>query len=225
MWVPLLRQLLAYDTSDLFDEASATDGTLASYFAFLTVEFSPLPSMPIDFARLAVSHDPGTLRCIHAISMNGGVSVLHGSTEQASLALNRLTASLATEKSVSQPLQDATQTAIDQHFSVDAILQLMKAMNEQPAEPGQMLPWSNFAAIMQECQFINAMRRLYFVRYEWSVDSSREIAQWEPLLKHHRYFPVFVSFGDSERIQSRVSAIHFKDNALSHSFLNGNWKI
>jgi tetratricopeptide (TPR) repeat protein len=215
-WVEWVRSLTNYDTLALFNQIGQSDSGLPSYFAFLTVEHAMLPSLPINYARAALEQNPGAVRLEAVISENGGVGLLHQTTEESPRMLNRMVSQLATDAD-DPVVRDAAVAALQQQFSQGAIIQLRNVLESQPQAPGQLLPWSTYSSIMRECEFLDAFRRLYFVAYQWGVDPSDEIRQWWPLVADHRYAPLIAAFpapneSPKPEVVQKVVAINFKDD-------------
>jgi tetratricopeptide (TPR) repeat protein len=217
-WADLVMSLNLFDTLKLFGKIGPGKSPLASYFAFLTVEYSPLPSLPINYARAALQQDPYGLRLEQAIGDNGGISLNHQVTEEMPRMLNRMTSRLA-EDADDPAIRDAATTALQQQFSQQAVVQLRDALESRPPEAGQPLPWSTYSAFLRESEFINALNRLNFVAYEWAVDPSDEIRQWWPLVSDHRYAPLLAAVNSynqhaTPELLKKVEEINFKDDVF-----------
>jgi tetratricopeptide (TPR) repeat protein len=216
-WVELIHDLVLFKTVALFDKAN---DPLASYFAWLDVEHSLLPSVTINFGRLALEQNPGAVRVMDSLIANSGVGLNHQQTMQSTLVLNRLVATLAKDSAAPVEIQNAVQRTMLTRFSVPAILQLLKTMDALPAENGVPLQWSTFASLVRECQFSNCIRRLNFVTHEWGVDPTEEREQWLDVLGDHRYADFIRSYESiyhppTPELVEKVRRINFKDDALS----------
>ena len=143
--------------------------------------------------------------------------------------LNRMMSHLGTDAD-DPAVRDAAKIALQQRYSQSAVITLRSALESRPGEPGQLLPWSTYASIIRECEFINAVDRLVFVAFMWGVDPSDEIRAWWPLVEDHRYAPLLAAIpAPNEQpkpdLIAKVLAIPFKDDvdhstAISFLFYN-----
>jgi tetratricopeptide (TPR) repeat protein len=222
-WVNLLRELLAYRT-DALAAVQGPDAALGSYFAWLTVEHSHLPTLNVHFIRQALRHNPGSARLLDSLTANTGVSVRHTSTIQALRQFNAALAQLADEKTTPPPVRDALRRIAPEDPSAVAVAAALDALSAAPAEPGQLLPWSTYAAIRRDELFLASVRRLIFLRFGLGVDASDTAAALWPALKNHRYATYIETF-DQERsvakpdVMQRLEAMAWKDAALNAAFL------
>ena len=103
------------------------------------------------------------------------------------------------------------------NFPRPAIVQLLTQLDQQPAPPGQLLPWSTYAAYIRENEFVDAAWRLYFDADMWGVDCRDDRRAWMPLVKDHRYaslLDAIPSYGETPDpyLVQKVGRLPFKDD-------------
>lgn len=226
-WASLADDLAHFRTGALFNRIRPDGSPLASYFAALTIEQSGLLSTAINLARLALAADPGALRMIDVMTSNSGVALRHETTVKAATAQFEALAALSDVDAAPEAVRQAAPAAANAQQKPEALQRLMEAMQNQPLEPGQLLPWSIYAGITEDDLFVAGFRRLYFTKFMLDVDPSDRVASWWPILKDHRYAAVIASFDESgkiggsrQQIADRLRATHFRDLPISASALS-----
>jgi tetratricopeptide (TPR) repeat protein len=200
-WAALADDLARFRTRELFDRVDGGPApALASYFALLTVEHSGLQSVVINMSRLALKYNPGALRVITIMTDNSG-----GSLHETTGAQFELLASLASDKSVPADLQAAAGAAQQQQFAAPALLALFDVMDQEPAAPGQLLPWGAYASISRDALLVAAVRRLYFTSQSQAnpASASRQVQSWWPILKDHRFAAVIGGFDRTGKLSGK----------------------
>jgi tetratricopeptide (TPR) repeat protein len=220
-WVGVMRGLLEFDTSGIQANANDRDAALASYFMWLSIVDSDLPGVNIRFSRLAMDLNPGAIRVFSALTDYGGVSLQHQTTVEASRVLNRLIASLADEPAAEESVRASVGRARDMQFAQNAVVALLDGLEREPRNQGELMPWTTYVAIVRDAQFVNAVQRLDFMTYSWSVDPTAEARDWLKLLSKHRYAPFIQSFEKNVAPAALEKARHLplKDDGVGAEIL------
>lgn len=198
-WALLAEDLNYFRTESVLNRMlnDGADQSLATYFSLLTIEHSGFQSAVVTSAKLAQEQTPKSVRILNIISDNSGVSIEHGMSEMMWDVQCSALGALANDPNVPSTIQTAAKSAEAARFAPPEVLALFAAMKHEPAQPGQLLPWSVYAAMQEDAIFNTAFRRLYFVSRMLATDAEDDLKHWQPYLQHHRYAVVLTGFDRS----------------------------
>lgn len=226
-WVGLCRDLLAFDTQKLFEKIDGKDAPMASYFAWRTVEHAPLNNLILTFAKAALQQNPGAMRIVNSIAGNSSIGYSGQVVSLTPAAMAAIIANTGLRTGVPPLVHDAIRAAANQRFAIQPTLTMLTALQNTPREAGQIMPWSAYASLLREFNFLNGLRRLHYEAYQIGPDASGTAIQMYPLLKDHRYAAAIASFDKSGGLSGgnpieALRAMPLQDDSLSSMWMGLN---
>jgi tetratricopeptide (TPR) repeat protein len=184
-WVALV-DALAHDDGHRLSEVQGPQARLAALFRLLIVEFPPGSRLALDAARQVVELEPECFRAIDAMCRFPGVS--NGQTATSigpEVFAQKLPAAL--KKMNGFPVEPLKH--LDHPVGGNAALfTKLEQAGAAGTDQGE-LSWSVLGHLLRETRFIQVFRRLYFMRYAWSVPVDEYWNESHLDVAEHRFYP------------------------------------
>jgi len=220
VWVELLDPYCKFNTRALLDLAAADKdrAPLATFLCYLTVEYSSSRALQMEVGQGAMEINPLSDRIVEAVADKAGVGPGH----ELSLAGHRaIAAALLTDQRLLPPGAQATfphnrrDSGQMLTFPAAVAAALLKAADEDHSEPS----WGALGRMVQEINFLNVHRRMYFENHMLAVDSSDYLQAAMPLIADHPYRAYIEAMGikvgdQKERVKQLTKQIKIVDLEL-----------
>lgn len=207
-WVQAADLLCHYQRRALLEMADKDPAMarIASYFAFMTVEYESSPPLVIETAKKVLERNPHALRIFDAACEKSGISYLHAFTEMGfPLVVQMLQEEWPSiEAQAPESVRSVREQAKQSPNQVKAVADIARALVtcDVPAEPS----WSTLGNLIEQADYLVVFRRAYFMAMQWSVPTSGYLAEMAPLYEHHPLKDYLLSMGDQYRGNRQIRA-------------------
>jgi len=188
-WLPVIEATLDNRTDRLKSEAGP-HASLAALLRMMAVQFPIRSAEALAAAKAVIAREVDCFRAHDAMCGVSGVANLHVATEMGPQVLDRLfPEKLGQVAGLPAKVREALDDEDGDKPSLLEALRSAGAPAEDPAEPS----WGVLAHLVRETQFVQAYRRLYFLRNMLSVPTGIYWAGVRASVAGHRYFPFLES--------------------------------
>ncbi len=207
-WVDILGAYCRFETDKLAEFAQQGDyAPLAALLQFFHVESLKESVAVQTLARRLLEENPEDFRLYDAMCDSCAIDTLHVVTQLAPAVLNATAAARLGQLSA---LPAATTELLHRPADNPASLaELIESLLASPVADDQgELSWRLLGRLLQETEFIQLWRRVYFMRFQWAVPADDFIAAIEGVASTHRYRPLIDACSlNSARAQAAAEAL------------------
>ncbi len=164
-WVDPISALVRCDAKALEAKAGA-NSKLASLLRLTLLEFPATPNITLPAASDVLKLEPDCYRAIDTMCVIRAVSTLHVVTLLGPQTLEQtLPKKLKAIESLPRPVQAFLEKPEGGSFELAGLLEQADGPHDDAGE----LSWSALGHLIRETQFVQVYRRLYFLKFIWSV--------------------------------------------------------
>ena len=164
-WVALISALARCDAKGL-DVKGGPNSKLQALLRMTLLEFPAVPNVTLPAASDVIRLEPDCYRAIDAMCAIQAVSTLHVVTMLGPQTLEEtLPKKLKAIESLPLAVQAALKKPEGGSFELAGLLEGAAATDEDAGE----LSWSALGHLIRETQFVQVYRRLFFMKFVWSV--------------------------------------------------------
>lgn len=207
-WVDIIGAYCRFETEKLAEFAEQKDyAPLAALLQFFHLESLKESVSVQTLARRFLEENPEDFRLYDAMCDSCAIDTLHVVTQLAPAVLNDTVAARLGQLSA---LPAATTELLHRPADNPANLAgLVESLLAAPGadDPGE-LSWRLLGRLLQETEFIQLWRRVYFMRFQWAVPADDFIAAVEGVASAHRYRPLIDACSlDTARAQAAAQSL------------------
>lgn len=189
-WVSIIDAFCRFRTNELGAFAERGEySQLAGLLQFFHLESLKESAAVQILAQQLVERNPEDFRLLDALCECCAISTLHGVTQLAPAVLHQV--SPLRLKTVSGVPAAAAKLLPGNAERGNGLTELADALAGTPAEDDrEEFSWRILGRMLQETEFIQLWRRVYFMRYQWAVPTEEFIDAIAKVATGHRYRPL-----------------------------------
>lgn len=207
-WVSIIDAYCAFRTNELGAFAERGDySQLAGLLQFFHLETLKESAAVQILSQQLMERNPENFRLLDALCDCCAINTLHAVTQLAPAVLHQ-TAPLRLQRVSGLPAE-AVQLLPGNASRTDGLTKLADSLASTPAEDDQEeFSWRILGRMLQETEFIQLWRRVYFMRFQWAVPTEEFIDAVADVATGYRYRPLIeLCSTDAKRWQTAAETV------------------